>query len=222
MNLDTEHLKQYLPFVPPLVIVAAGWLLLIAPTSAAAARTAHELDALRQRAAQARAALAEPPPPTPSGDRIASFTRQVAAGDATSLLLEELARLASSSHVSNLLIETGARVPVVAGGTGPRVAGAAQSDPRVQLFAIPLAYSPVTISFDADYAQLGEFLWSLRDLATTVEIRSLDVRRPAAVAVGADSLTPAAAGGAIHIAMTLFAYSRDEGSDSRPAGGVQP
>ena len=37
-----------------LVIIAGGWLLLIAPMSANTARTTRELDALRQRAAQVR------------------------------------------------------------------------------------------------------------------------------------------------------------------------
>jgi hypothetical protein len=190
--------------------------------SADTARTARDLDALRQRAAQVRMALTAPVPPALPGDPVVAFQQQVAVDDATSALLEELARLAATAHVGNLLIETGERVPVAVDGAGPRVVGAAQTDPRIQLFAIPLAYSPVTMSFDADYARLGDFLWRLRDLATTVDVRSVEVRPRAATAPGTEAAAVSASeDGSVHVAMTLFAYSRtspDNGSVARTAG----
>ena len=221
MTVDTERLKQWLPLAPPLVILAAGWLLLIAPASADSARTGRDLDALRQRAAQVRATLSEPAPQAPAGDPIAAFQRQVAASDATAALLEELARLASASRVNNLLIETGERVAVAADATAPRVAGAAQVDPRIQLFATPLAYSPVTMSFDADYAAIGNLLWRLRDLATIVEVRSLEIRSGTQPATGGPVAADAAVtadDGAIHAALTLFAYSRQAAPPAVAAG----
>lgn len=208
MTIDPMRLRQYLPLAAPIVVVAAGWLLLIAPATSDSARAARDLDTLRQRAAQARAALSQPSAPPPPGDPVAAFQAHVAVGDATAALLEELARLASSVQVRNLLIETGDRVQV-ARADGPRVSGAAEPDPRTRLFDVPLAYSPVTMAFDGDYAALGTFLWQLRDLATTVEIRNLEVRPRVITPNGQDSTAAISDDGSIHVAMTMFVYSRD-------------
>jgi hypothetical protein len=179
-----------------------------------------------------RTTLTQPVPPPLPGDPVAAFERQVAAGDATSTLLEQLARLASSSRAGNLLIETGERVSIAADGAGPRLTGAAPTDPRLQLFAVPLAYSPVSMSFDADYASLGEFLWRLRDLATTVEIRTMEVKPRAASAAGPEPAVLPVADGAVHVALTLFAYSREATAThggsapvpppASPTGGARP
>ena len=200
MNLD-PRIREYAPFAIPVVILVAGWLLLVRPTAADTARAGRELEALRARERGVRAMLAEPPAPAVVGDAAAAFVRQVAAGDATAALLEQLARLASRVPVGNLLIETGPRVALTGADAGPQVTGGPGTDPRFALFETPLAYSPIEMSFDADYAALGEFLWNVRDLATTVEIRRVSVKPLPRVA-------GAPADGRVHVAVTLFAYAR--------------
>lgn len=206
MNLETERLKQFAPLALPLVIVVVGWMFLIRPTASGYASVAREVDGLQQRLAQVRASVSEPPPPVVSADPRAAFERQVPAHDSSYQVFEQLARLARTEGGTNLLIETAERV-VVTAPTGPQVTGGgARPDPRLALFETPLAYSPISMSFDAEFARLGQFLWSLRDLATTVEIRSLDIKPRLRDGSGALS---AAGDRRVHVALTLFAYARE-------------
>jgi hypothetical protein len=162
------------------------------------------------------AAIANPVPAAPASDPVASFKQHVAAGDATAELLEQLARVAAAAPVSNLLIETGERATVTSSdGPGPQVVSGVETDPRFALFQASLAYSPVTMSFDAEYAQAGELLWRLRDLATTVEIRTFEARP-----VSDDIPAGAAAQRRIHVSLTLFAYARQELAPSAGRSGV--
>jgi hypothetical protein len=204
MQLDIERIKQLAPFALPLMIVVSGWLFLIRP-AAAEARAERELDLLRQRLAQARASVAEPPPPAPADDPLAAFERQVAAHDVSSQVIQQLAALAKNAAVTNLLIETGERVAVTS-PIGPQANGTGNlPDPRFTLFDSPLAYSPVSMSFDADFGRLGQFLWDLRDLATAIEIRTVELRTPRHDGAG-PAVPPA--DGRVHVSLTLFAYAR--------------
>lgn len=213
MNLETERLKSFVPFVPALLIAVLGWLFLISPAASESAGAARQLDALEQRLAQVRASAAEPPPPAIAGDPGGVFERQVAGPDVSSQVLLQLSRLASSAAVSNLAIETGNQV-IVATPAGPQASdGNARPDPRFGLFDVPLAYSPILMSFDADYESLGGFLWLLRDFATTIEVRSLEIRpRPGAGDPGAD--------GRVHAGLTLFAYTRQRPAAAGASGAA--
>ena len=207
MNVDTAALRRLAPFAAPLLVLAGGWMLLIAPASTANARAGRDLDVLRQRLAQVRASVGAPPPAPDSVDPGAAFERQVAVGDASSQVLEQLAGLASGAHAANLLIETGDRVPLARAGA-PQAGGTPQADPRFSLFDTPLTYSPISMSFDAEFASVGQLLWRLRDLATTVELRSLEIK-------------PAASGsGRVHAALTLFAYARPRASAGSPTAAA--
>jgi hypothetical protein len=73
------------------------------------------------------------------------------------------------------------------------------------------------MSFDAEYARAGELLWRLRDLATTVEIRSLEARP-----VVEDTPPTSAAKRRIHVSLTLFAYARQRTMASAGTSGVLP
>lgn len=201
MDFDRQRLSRFAPLGLPLAVIAAGWMLLVQPRLSDHARLAREINDLRQQLASVQSEASNPLPAKPADVALSRFEQQATALDPTSELLEQLARLAAAARVSNLLIETGDRVSVGASGSGPQVVGANTADPRFALFTMPLAYSPVTMSFDAQYEQAGTLLWSLRDLATTVEVRDLEARPVAAEAVG---------GGApsrkIHVVLTLFAY----------------
>ena len=77
---------------------------------------------------------------------------------------------------------------------------------------MPLAYSPVTMSFDAEYPRAGNLLWSLRDLATTVEVRDFEARPIAQEATAGDARSPK-----IHVVLTFFAYARADAGRVRLA-----
>ena len=54
--------------------------------------------------------------------------------------------------------------------------------------------TPITVAFDAQYAQLGRFFWNLRTLPVSVELRSVDL---------APSKSPM-----MHAKLVLFAFRR--------------
>jgi hypothetical protein len=202
MQLDPRIVRAAPPALA-VVILAAGWMLLVQPRFAESTRAGREVDGLRQRLMMVQRSVAEPLPPAPATDPAVTFEREVAAGDASAQLLEQLARLAAAAPATNLLIETGERVTLTSGApSGPQAGSVAVPDPRFRLFNTPLTYSPVTMSFDAEYARVGEVLWALRDLATTVELRRVEARPVENTQ------------GRVHVTVTLFAYARP-----RPAAG---
>lgn len=201
LDFDVDRLKRIAPFGIPVAIVVGGWLLLISPTASANARAGSDLDSLRQRLARVRASVGEFAQTEDSGDPIAAFERQMSAGDASSRLVEQLSRLTTAASAADLEIVTGERVTVSAPG-GPQVAGGALPDPRFSLFpSETLSYTPVTMTFDAGFAQVGGLLWNLRNLATTMEIRTVDLTRPSEGGAGR-----------VHVVITLFAYAREDAS----------
>jgi hypothetical protein len=97
--------------------------------------------------------------------------------------------------VRNLSIETGAAVR----------AGRNNLDPRIRLFTGPIAYAPLTMSFDARLAQLGPFFENLRALPSTFELRGVDV-------------TPLPSAAMVRARLLLFVYQRSEpATPPRPA-----
>jgi hypothetical protein len=216
MDFDPQRLSRFAPLGLPLAVVVAGWMLVVQPQVSDNARVAKDIDDLGQQLATVRSSAANPLPAKPADHALARFEREAAALDPTSELLEQLARLAATARVSNLLIETGDRVSVGGNtGSGPQVVGANAADPRFALFTMPLAYSPVTMSFDAEYPRAGNLLWSLRDLATTVEVRDFEARPVTEDATAGDARLPK-----IHIVLTLFAYARATPVVSGGASGV--
>jgi hypothetical protein len=216
MDFDRKRLSRYAPFGLPVAVIAAGWMLLVQPRMSDNARVSKEIDDLRQQVASVRSTASAPLPAKPADETLARFERQTAALDPISELLEQLARLAATARVTNLLIQTGNRVSVAqAGGSGPQVVGAVAPDPRFALFTTPLAFTPVTMSFDAQYEQAGALLWSLRGLATTVEVRDFEARP-----VVEEATAGAARPRRIHVALALFAYVRQTTSPSAGGSGV--
>jgi hypothetical protein len=215
MMLDRQTLSRYAPLGLPAAVLIGGWMLLVQPRVTASMRAAREIAALEQQLAGIRARLGEAQSANEADGGVRP-EESFAAVDPTSDLLEQLARLAATARVANLMIETGNRVAVSPSTTdGPQVASGAVADPRMALFNVPLAYSPITMSFDAEYERAGNLLWSLRDLATTVEIQDFEARPIAAEAGdgGARART-------IHVALTLFPYTRMGSAAASGGGGV--
>lgn len=211
MKFDQTRLRQLAPFVLPLVIVAAGWMLLIRPAASDSARAARELDMLRPRLDAARAALTQAPPPEVAVEPMAAFERQVTAGD-PGRILEELSRLAPRSRYRNLNIDATGEQGVLRASRGPQASGGTEPDPRLALFGAELTFVPVSMSFESDYAAVGELLWNLRDFGTLVEVRTLDLKRVAAAEEGGRQPDPAELRGParddVRVTLTLFAYAR--------------
>jgi hypothetical protein len=213
MNVDPRTLRPYAPLLVLIATVGLGWLVFVRPVVAERARAATQIDGLRQREMVLRrelgapafapsATAGRPSPRVAVTDPVAAFERQVAAGDASPALLEQLARLASAARARNLLIETAEAGAVVGRGAPPQVS---QRDPRFGLFDVPVSHAPIRLAFDTDYASVGRFLWALRDLPTTVEIRALSVGLPPAAS---DDDAPSTRSDALRMSLTLHAYSR--------------
>lgn len=207
----TANRKLVIALAAPLAVVLVFDLFVVRPRAAAGRRAADQTVALRMRlsAVPRGPSMADARAPEIAGRpdaAIQEFEQRVPAADRVPDLLERVARLAldsaSGQEIRALKIETGERVNLGMPDAqrGPRVANdaAAQPDPRLGLFAASLAYTNISISFDATYPALGRLLWNLRDLPTTVEIRSLDVSRPAA----------ATDGGLLRVEIGLFAFQR--------------
>lgn len=209
MTVDAARLRQVLPYAAPLVILALGWTLLVRPISAESAQLARELDGLRQRLDAVRTQAMTVAPPAPAGDPLKSFEDRVAAGDPMGRLLEELSRLASAAGVAVDTVESVEEGAVALAG-GPAAGNAIVPDPRFALFQVPLKYSPVTLTANADYKSLGEFLWRLRVMPTIIEIRTLEISAPGEAS--ADDPGPP---GSLRVSMTLFAYMRSAVAASR-------
>jgi hypothetical protein len=199
MNIDFARLRRFVPVVVFVVTVVLGWVLLASPIVSDGARAADRLALLKQREATLQG-IVTAPQVTVAGDPVASFDARVAADDPTGSIVERLARLASDTRARGLFIETVESATSRGRGASP-VASTYQPDARFALFAQRVRYTTIRMSFESDYAGLGQFFWRLRDLASIVEVRTLNVQpRVPSVSVRTD--------GTLRASLTLFAYSR--------------
>jgi hypothetical protein len=202
LSVNARTLRAYAPLIVFVVTIAAGWMVFIRPISADQSRASGQLASLRQREIALRGEVGNPSPRGVDVDPAVTFERQVAAGDAAPALLEQLANLASSARARHLLIETvepGQGRPAEAGRDG-----SVQRDPRFALFDVPVSHVPIRVAFDTDYSSLGRFLWTFRNLPTTVEIRALTVGLPPAEPEDESGTRD----DILRASLTLHAYSR--------------
>jgi hypothetical protein len=189
-------------------------MVFIRPVSAEQRRAASLLQSLRQREMALRRETGEPAPHGVDLDPATTFERQVAAGNVSPAVLEQLAHLAVTARARNLLIETVETAP----GTINAPSRALQRDPRFALFETPVTHVPIRVVFDTDYASLGRFFWAFRNLPTTVEIRALSVGLPPR-----DSDDAAGSGrmDILRASLTLHAYARSTPDVVQAANTVQ-
>lgn len=210
-SIDTALVGRFVPIVVPLVVLLTIYAAAVVPRGRAARASLARVLPLKAELANMRSLLqapAEPAPPSasspsPGEDAVRMFGTRVPSENRVPELLEALAQRALAvgpGEIRNLLIETGERVDMgsPAAGAGPRVAGGANErpDPRFALFPQSLAYTPITVSFESAYSRAGEFLWRLRDLPTTIEIRSLELK-----SVSAETSQ-------VRAALTILAFQR--------------
>jgi hypothetical protein len=191
-----------LTVVAPVTLMMAAYLVAVRPRVVAADRARARAAVLEARLVELEA-VARGAPAVASGEGSQrDFERRTPAEDRLPDVVDALALLANSAAqggVQNLSIDTGNQVEPPAssanapvGIAGPRTDA---PDPRLDLFQTPVAYAPVTVTFDATYAQLGRFFWNLRTLPTTVEVRSVGV-------------LPAAEPPLLRVKLVLFAFRR--------------
>lgn len=203
----TSNRTRIVAIVVPLTLVGVCDLFVVQPRVGAGRQAAAETVAVRVRLSAMPQGLTEPSVQGASDAVVHEFERRIPASDRVPDVLERLARLALDisppGEVRGLKIETGDRLVLTAPDAqkGPRVAGESSKlpDPRLALFATRLTYTSISVSLDATYPALGRFLWSLQGLPTTIEIRSLDVTRPAD---GAED------GRFLRVDLALFAFQR--------------
>ena len=200
-----------LALASPLVLLGAIYVLAVQPARTAQQIASAHAEALRGELARMQSLLRNAPAVEVVAQR--EFEMRTPADDRAPDVADAIVSLLNGpavGGVSRLSIETGDAVRL----DGP--AGNAV-DPRVSLFHAPITYTPMTVSFDSRYAQIGRFFWNLRALPSTFELRAVEIehatvaplmrtklvlfvfRRPDA----APAAQPAASGGLQMVDLTL-------------------
>lgn len=196
-------LRRFAPLGLALAIVAVAWMLLVRPRQVDARRASAEVASLQPRVAQLSPLVDSVDVPAGEGSA-ADVIRRLPQVDPMPDVLERLAGLAlvgasdsdARNRVENLLIETGEQAVTGGESSGPQPTRGDETDPRVALFGVPLAYTRVNVSFESTYERLGKFLWDMRELPTIVEVHSLDIE-------------PAVSDGSrLRTSMVVFVYRR--------------
>lgn len=180
-------LERVAPLVVTLAIVVLAYFFFISPRIADALRYRQDANTSENRVRTMQGIIARgaaervPVDPWP----LEELERRIPLRDHTSDIVETLAQIAQgsapASQMKALTIDSGERVVVEPrSSSAPRASNSTvvePLDPRFELFQTPLQYTPVTVSFASGYRGIGTFLWRLRDLPTTIEIRSLELTR---------------------------------------------
>jgi hypothetical protein len=171
--------RSRLPLVLAVTVFVVGSLTLVLPRMSRALAASSEAASLEGRKANMRRLLQRAEPIGSGKVRaVAELPKLVSHEGGVPATIEALARLASSpghpAQAHGLLIEAG---QPSSAGIGGAATEAIPLDPRWVLFAGPLEYTPIKVTFEATYERLGLFLWRLRDLPTLVDVRSVDIER---------------------------------------------
>ena len=184
-----DAIVRLLPFLLVVAIVTSGYLWFIQPRLDTYLRTRADVAALKNRARTLQQTTdrgrAQPPPDmqTSMRDFEKHMSREDKVADVAAALAKAVLDSAPPDTLRGFAIETGDRIQQ-AGGAGGRstsrvAAGTTDEapDPRVLLFAVPVGYTPVRITFESTFEAAASFLWRVRDLPTAVEIRSATMTR---------------------------------------------
>jgi hypothetical protein len=205
VSVDLTQARRMAPVLALVVTVALGWAVFVRPLSSDRNGAEARLAALRQREAALLSAVAEPSAPAADRNPALLFDSRIAVTDPTAVVVERLAGLASDVRARALLIET-VEGSTQTGTAAPALSDTYRPDPRFGLFAGPVAYTTIRMSFEVDYAGLGRFLWAFRDLPTIVEVRTLNVQ-PRVTAADAGARP---SGDVLQASLTFFAYTRPQ------------
>lgn len=194
-----------LALAAPFVLLGAIYVLAVQPARAAQQTARAHVEALRGELARMQLVVRNAPVVEVVAQR--EFEMRTPTDDRAPEVADAITSLLNGpvvGGVSRLSIETGDAVRLDS-PSGNVV------DPRVGLFHAPIAYTPMTVSFDSRYAQIGRFFWNLRALPSTFELRAVDIE-------------PAPVGPLMRTKLVLFVFQRpDAVLPARPAasGGLQ-
>jgi hypothetical protein len=197
--MKTPRLLPGLAAMTPLVIFGCVYLFAVRPKLALERDAEARAASLRSELARAQALV----PRTPAIHDVAQreFEELVPVGDRSSEVADALGRLFKTAAIGGagkLSIETGNVVP----------AASDAFESRIKSFDGPIAYRPLTITFDAGIAQLRQFLAGLRTMPTLVELGGVEI-------------APAPAG-SMRTRLVLFAYQRSEAGAPTVSAPVRP
>jgi hypothetical protein len=185
-----DAIERLLPFIIVVVIVTFAFFWFIQAPLNAYIRTRTDTNALRTRlkTEQERVARASGTPPVDIQATLVAFEKQMSpdekVSDVTALLARAALDSAPGDKLRSLVIETSDRIkPENDGGGGARAeavsAGKVASvpDPRLALFPYKVVYTPVRVAFSSTFEGIANFMWRVRDLPTTVEVKSVTLTR---------------------------------------------
>jgi len=185
----SHAIERLLPFLIVVAIVTFAYFWFIQAPLNAYLRTRTDLDSLhsRLRIAQDGVDRAAHTAPVDVQASITAFEAQMSpddrVADVTAILAKAVLDHAPADQLRGFAIETSDRIK----GTGQGVPGAPQRvtaatvgtapDPRFALFPYAVTYTPVKVTFSSTFDAMANVLWRVRDLPTTVEVRSATLTR---------------------------------------------
>lgn len=171
----------------PVVVFAFLYVLQVQPERAAAAESRSQLTAAQDELHRQRM-FVRPRPVVTEVSALDEFDARTTEGDRVGEVADAVTSLLNGpvvGGVANLSIETGPPVDVPIGSIA-------------RLFPQTVVQVPVTVTFDARYAQIGRFFWDLRVLPTTFDLQSVE-------------LTPGvASSGLMRVKVSLLMFHRPE------------
>ena len=190
MKARTDGLAQALERLLPLLvfaaIITAGWFWFVQPRLATYLRAGTDTAALEERARtlQLAAAKDRSAPPVDLDRTQREYESRVSADDRVAEVAAALAKAVLASAPEGELrafsMDAGDRVSAPRGAdrdTGTPGSAPEDGDPRLALFPYAVSYTPLRLSFESTFETAGTLLWRLRDLPTTVEVRSAVLTR---------------------------------------------
>ena len=190
MKARTEGLAQALERMLPLLVFAAvitaGWFWFVQPRLAMYLRASTDTAALEERARtlQLSAGKDRSAQPVDLERTQREFEARVSADDRVAAVAAALAEAvlasASAGELRAFVMDAGDRVSAARGAdrdAGTAGSAADGADPRLALFPYSVTYTPLRLSFESTFETAGNLLWRLRDLPTTVEVRSAVLTR---------------------------------------------
>jgi hypothetical protein len=189
VSAATDRTNAALPRVLPLAVgvlaVAAGYFWLVQPGIADYRRIRAEAQTLDARVRVLEDTIVRGQKTAgPDGPQaLELFEQRVSKEDRVTEVVERLTRAVTESAIDgklgNLAIDSGDQAaPGTSGEARPAEAGEFETvDPRWNLFPYSLTHTTVRLSFDASYGTIAGFFSKIRDLPTTIEIRSVKLTR---------------------------------------------
>jgi Tfp pilus assembly protein PilO len=186
----SHAIDRLLPFIIVVAIVtfAFFWFIRAPLNTYLQARTDTAALQARLKTAQDSVARASGTPPVDVRSSLEMFEKQMATDDkvaeVTALLAGAVIDSMPADKLRGFVIETSDRIKagsdVIGRGGAPTVMVSqvgSSPDPRLALFPYTVTYTPVKISFSSTFEGIANLMWKVRDLPTTVEVRSATLTR---------------------------------------------